>query len=379
MKELGIYVHIPFCKQKCKYCDFVSFTNCEEKYEKYFESIIKEIENKRLDTSNTVVSTIYIGGGTPSIVPPKFIEQILNKIRSKFNISDKAEITIEINPGTVNKEKLQYYKNIGINRLSIGLQSADDRLLELIGRIHTYTEFEEAYTLARSIGFKNINVDLMIGLPTQSIEDVTKTLNCIIEKNPEHISVYSLIVEEGTKMFELISNNKLQLPNEKIEREMYWLVKNTLEEKGYFQYEISNFSKKGYESKHNLNCWKQLEYIGYGVAAHSYFNNKRFSNITNIVEYIKNCEVDNIEKNIIINEEQNKEEQMKEYMLLGLRKIEGINIEEFKNKFKENPLEIFEYEINKLINEKLIENTGDSIKLTSKGLDLANQVWMEFV
>ena len=376
MKELGIYVHIPFCKQKCKYCDFISFTNCDEKY---FESIIKEIENKRLDTSNTVVSTIYIGGGTPSIVPPKFIEQILNKIKSKFNVSDKAEITIEINPGTVNKEKLQYYKNTGINRLSIGLQSADDRILNLIGRIHTYTEFEEAYTLARSIGFQNINVDLMIGLPTQSIEDVRKTLNCIIEKNPEHISVYSLIVEEGTKMFELISNNKLQLPNEKTEREMYWLVKNTLEEKSYFQYEISNFSKKGYESKHNVNCWKQMEYIGYGVAAHSYFNNKRFSNITSIVEYIKNCEADNIEKNIIINEEQNKEEQMKEYMLLGLRKIEGINIEEFKNKFEENPLEIFEYEINKLINEELIENTGDFIKLTSKGLDLANQVWMEFV
>ena len=379
MKELGIYVHIPFCKQKCKYCDFISFTNCEEKYEKYFESIIKEIENKKINISNTVVSTIYIGGGTPSIVPPKFIEQILNKIRSKFNVSDKAEITIEINPGTVNKEKLQYYKNIGINRLSIGLQSADDRILNLIGRIHTYTEFEEAYTLARSIGFKNINVDLMIGLPTQSIEDITKTLNCIIEKNPEHISVYSLIVEEETKMFELISNNKLQLPNEKTEREMYWLVKNTLAEKGYFQYEISNFSKKGYESKHNVNCWKQMEYIGYGVAAHSYFNNKRFSNITNIVEYIKNCEADNIEKNIIINEEQNKEEQMKEYMLLGLRKIEGINIEEFKNKFEENPLEIFEYEINKLINEELIENTGNFIKLTSKGLDLANQVWMEFV
>ena len=235
MKELGIYVHIPFCKQKCKYCDFVSFTNCEEKYENYFESIIKEIENKRLDTSNTIVSTIYIGGGTPSIVPPKFIEQILNKIKTKFKLSENAEITIEINPGTVNIEKLQYYYNIGINRLSIGLQSADDRLLELIGRIHTYTEFKEAYTLARNIGFQNINVDLMIGLPTQSLEDVKKTLESIIEKNPEHISVYSLIVEEGTKMFDLISNNILQLPDEKIEREMYWFVKNTLEKNGYFQ------------------------------------------------------------------------------------------------------------------------------------------------
>ena len=379
MKELGIYVHIPFCKQKCKYCDFVSFTNCEEKYENYFESIIKEIENKRLDTSNTVVSTIYIGGGTPSIVPPKFIEQVINKIRSKFNISNEAEITIEINPGTVNKEKLQYYKNIGINRLSIGLQSADDRLLELIGRIHTYTEFEEAYTLARSMGFKNINVDLMIGLPTQSLEDVKKTLESIIEKNPEHISVYSLIVEEGTKMFDLISNNILQLLDEKIEREMYWFVKNTLEKNGYFQYEISNFSKKGYESHHNMNCWKQMEYIGYGVAAHSYFNNKRFSNINNIVEYIKNCEADNIEKNIILNEEQDKTEQMKEYMLLGLRKIEGVNIEAFKNKFNENSIEIFKCEIDKLINENLIENVDGYIRLTSKGLDLANQVWMEFI
>ena len=379
MKELGIYVHIPFCKQKCKYCDFVSFTNCEEKYENYFESIIKEIENKRLDTSNTVVSTIYIGGGTPSIVPPKFIEQIFNKIKTKFKLSENAEITIEINPGTVNIEKLQYYYNIGINRLSIGLQSADDRLLELIGRIHTYTEFKEAYTLARNIGFQNINVDLMIGLPTQSLEDVKKTLESIIEKNPEHISVYSLIVEEGTKMFDLISNNILQLPDEKIEREMYWFVKNTLEKNGYFQYEISNFSKKGYESHHNMNCWKQMEYIGYGVAAHSYFNNKRFSNINNIVEYIKNCEADNIEKNIILNEEQDKTEQMKEYMLLGLRKIEGVNIEAFKNKFNENSIEIFKGEIDKLINENLIENVDGYIRLTSKGLDLANQVWMEFI
>ena len=379
MKELGIYVHIPFCKQKCKYCDFVSFTNCEEKYENYFESIIKEIENKRLDTSNTVVSTIYIGGGTPSIVPPKFIEQIFNKIKTKFKLSENAEITIEINPGTVNIEKLQYYYNIGINRLSIGLQSADDRLLELIGRIHTYTEFKEAYTLARNIGFQNINVDLMIGLPTQSLEDVKKTLESIIEKNPEHISVYSLIVEEGTKMFDLISNNILQLPDEKIEREMYWFVKNTLEKNGYFQYEISNFSKKGYESHHNMNCWKQMEYIGYGVAAHSYFNNKRFSNINNIVEYIKNCEADNIEKNIILNEEQDKTEQMKEYMLLGLRKIEGVNIEAFKNKFNENSTEIFKCEIDKLINENLIENVDGYIRLTSKGLDLANQVWMEFI
>ena len=379
MKELGIYVHIPFCKQKCKYCDFVSFTNCEEKYENYFESIIKEIENKRLDTSNTIVSTIYIGGGTPSIVPPKFIEQILNKIKTKFKLSENAEITIEINPGTVNIEKLQYYYNIGINRLSIGLQSADDRLLELIGRIHTYTEFKEAYTLARNIGFQNINVDLMIGLPTQSLEDVKKTLESIIEKNPEHISVYSLIVEEGTKMFDLISNNILQLPDEKIEREMYWFVKNTLEKNGYFQYEISNFSKKGYESHHNMNCWKQMEYIGYGVAAHSYFNNKRFSNINNIVEYIKNCEADNIEKNIILNEEQDKTEQMKEYVLLSLRKIEGVNIEAFKNKFNENSIEIFKGEIDKLINENLIENVDGYIRLTSKGLDLANQVWMEFI
>jgi oxygen-independent coproporphyrinogen-3 oxidase len=388
MKNIGIYVHIPFCKQKCKYCDFVSFANKENMVEEYFNCLLMEIEEKSKDYKTELVNgknvkigvnTIYIGGGTPSFADEKFIEQVLNKIKECFKVLKTAEITIEVNPGTVTEEKLRKYYEIGINRISIGLQSTNDNLLKMLGRIHNYKEFEDTYNLARSVGFKNINVDLMIGLPKQTIEDVQGALRSVIEKNPEHISVYSLIVEENTKMFDLIESGKLVLPTEELEREMYWLVKNTLEEAGYKHYEISNFAKPKKESKHNMNCWKQESYLGIGCAAHSYFNETRFSNISNLKQYIKNIKEDASVHNIVFHENQNKEQMMKEYMLLGLRKIDGVNITEFKNKFSENAVYVFRNELNKLVNEGLIEIDENDVKLTDKGIDLANQVWMEFV
>ena len=378
MEELGIYIHIPFCKQKCFYCDFCSFANKNEMQGKYVETVINEIKNITHKEKYTV-TTIYLGGGTPSILNPDYIKNILQEIKSSFEILDDAEITIEINPGTVNEEKLKKYKEYGINRLSIGLQSANDKILKKIGRIHDYKQFEETFFYARKCGFKNINVDLMIGLPTQAVEDVKQTLEKIIQKNPEHMSVYSLIIEEGTIIEKLINENKLQLPDEETERIMYWTVVNELKENGYNQYEISNFSKKTYESKHNTNCWKQKQYIGLGTSAHSYLNKKRYSNTNNIEEYIKNIQENNISKNITIHEEQTEESTMNEYMLLGLRMIKGININEFKQKFKIDPTIKYKEILEKLQKENLIQITKTSIKLTKQGIDFGNIVWEEFI
>lgn len=375
MKEIGIYIHIPFCIKKCEYCDFISYCNKKEYVPQYINALKKEIKNNI--NKEYKITTIYIGGGTPSSIEENYIADIIETIKLNMNDEDlkdfeNIEVTIEVNPGTVNKEKLQVYKKIGINRLSIGLQETHNELLKSIGRIHTYEEFIKTYNLARKIGFNNINVDLMIALPNQTIRDIKENLEKITKLNPEHISVYSLILEEGTPFYNKYNENKIKLPDEELERNMYWYVKNTLENNGYMHYEISNFSKKGFESKHNMNCWNQEEYLGFGVAAHSYNNKIRYSNTNSIEEYIKGS-------NKIIHEEQTLEDMQKEYMLLGLRKIEGINIQKFKNKFAQNPIFIFKEQLNKLVDEELIIVDGNEIKLTNKGLDLANIVWEEFV
>lgn len=376
LKELGIYIHIPFCKQKCYYCDFVSYANNGIEIPKYIEALIKEIDS--FNFSNYEVTSIYIGGGTPSYLDSKYIKQILDKLQEKIEIK-KAEITIEVNPGTVTKKKLQDYREAGMNRLSIGLQSTEDKLLKVIGRIHTYQEFLNTYQWAREIGFANINVDLMIGLPNQSISDLQKSLEEIIKLNPEHISVYSLIIEDGTPIAKLLEEGKLALPEEEQERKMYWYVKSFLELQGYNHYEISNFSKKGKESKHNRNCWNQEEYIGFGVAAHSYINRIRFCNLSNIKNYIQNIQESAPEKNRKIEEKQTLEDQKNEFMMLGFRKIEGVDIEKFKAKFVDNPIFLYRDKLNKLVAEGLIEIDLNYIKLTSKGLDLANLVFKEFL
>ena len=388
MREIGIYVHIPFCKQKCYYCDFKSYANKEELIEKYIKWLkyeIKEVgEGNKLDYENDLdelvtVKTIYIGGGTPSYLDSKYIKEIIEEIRENFKLADKVEITIEVNPGTVNKTKLLDYINSGINRISIGLQSKDNELLKRIGRIHKYEDFLQTYNMAREVGFKNINVDLMLALPGQTIAKLEKGLKQVIDLQPEHISLYSLIIEDGTKIEKMLKNNEITLPDENIERKMYWETKKVLEEAGYIHYEISNFAKEGYKSEHNWNCWSQKEYMGFGVAAHSYTNDVRFSNIDSIEEYIENYEQGNVTDNFVFHEKQTQSSKMKEYMMLGLRKIEGISIQEFKNKFVGNPLYIYRKELQKLVEEELIAIELDKIKLTKKGLDFANIVWEEFI
>lgn len=378
MQNFGIYIHIPFCQKKCKYCDFTSFDNCNVELQKeYIKALIKEIDNSKIENE---ITTVYIGGGTPSILDAELIEKIVLKLKNKFKITDATEITIEINPGTVNLEKLQKYKKIGINRLSIGLQSTNNRLLETLGRIHKYEDFLKVYNDARNIGFDNINVDLMLGLPTQTLEELQESLKKVIKLNPEHISIYSLILEEGTELNNLVKSGKVEMISEKMERKMYWKTKQILEENKYVHYEISNFAKKGFGSRHNLSCWNQDEYIGFGLSAHSYVNKKRFSNIDILEKYIQNINKNELDKNKILQEdEQNFENQAKEYMMLGLRKIEGVSISEFEQKFRINPLFYFRFEISKLEEEGLIEVDLDNIKLTNKGLDFANIVFEEFI
>ena len=381
LNELGIYIHMPFCKQKCYYCDFVSYSNKCSEVKEYIESLKKEIEE--FDFSNYKVTSIYIGGGTPSYIDSIYIVEILSELKEKLKCNliefKDIEITIEVNPGTVDTKKLNDYKKLGINRLSIGLQSTKNDILKKIGRIHTYQEFLEIYKLARETGFKNINIDLMIGIPGQKIGDLKNTLQDIIKLEPEHISVYSLIIEENTPIEKMLENGEIKLPDEDLERNMYWYVKNTLELNGYNHYEISNFAKLGKESRHNLNCWNQEEYIGFGVAAHSYLNGIRFSNTINVEEYIQHIENNRKEENIQIEESQSLEDKKNEFMMLGFRKIQGVDIARFKEKFIDNPILLYRENLNKLVEEGLIEVDLNHIKLTNKGIDLANLVFEEFV
>ena len=393
MKEVGIYIHIPFCVKKCYYCDFVSYPDKLDCQKEYIEKLKQEICEESDILKNVNVTTIYIGGGTPSLIDSKYIIEILECLY-KYIGREEREITIEINPGTVTKEKLKNYKRVGINRISIGLQSSSDRILKTIGRIHNFQEFLEAYNLIVDEGFENINVDLMLGLPEQTIEDLKQSIKEVLnlKLKPKHISIYSLIVEENTPLDKMLENKEINLPDDEYEREQYAYVKNMLELNGYNHYEISNFAKKGYESKHNVNCWKQKDYIGFGVAAHSYLDGIRFSNTNILREYINNqkfslpIKEDLIGKKLpiksgvkTIHELQSQKDKENEYMLLGLRMIDGVSISEFKNKFIDNPIYLYHEKLEKLVNAGLIEIDLDNIKLTRKGLDLANIVWEEFV
>lgn len=377
--EIGVYIHIPFCIKKCDYCDFISYPNKLYKQKEYIEKIIEEIEDNKDLLKKKEITTIYIGGGTPSSISADLIKKILDKIYEVANIKNKnnIEITIEVNPGTTTKNNLQMYKNCGINRLSIGLQSTNDKILKNIGRIHNYKQFINTYNWGIETDFKNINVDLMLGLPNQTISDLKQSLEKItkLEPKPNHISIYSLIIEAGTEIERKINEGEIKLPEEDEERNQYKYTKNYLELNGYKHYEISNFAKIGYESKHNMNCWEQKQYVGFGVSAHSYIDGVRYSNTCDIDIYLKNKSADVK----IIHEKQNKEDMKKEYMLLGLRKIEGISISKFKEKFAENPIYLFREELQKLVEKDLIVVDLDNIQLTNKGLDFANLVWEEFV
>lgn len=377
--NIGIYIHIPFCTSRCYYCDFSSNVGQDEKIEKYIDAVCKELLQNAEILSERKISTVYFGGGTPSYIDSKYIEKIMSII-NMFE-SDIDEITIEINPGTIDKNKLLTYKNCGINRLSIGLQSTYNDVLKNIGRVHTYEDFITTLELAKEVSFNNISLDLIYPLPNLSLERFKESINTVVELkelyNIKHISVYNLELHENSKLKFLIDNGFLSLVNEDEEYEMKKYLESTLEKNGFLRYEISNFALRGFESKHNLNYWLQGEYIGVGAAASSFLAGSRYTNIKDLDKYINSI---NEDKFVIIEKEDlDFLELMKEYVILRLRLNEGVNIAKFKKRFGVSIYEIFKDEIEKLLEEGLIVSKNDCLLLSERGKEVANIVWEEFI
>lgn len=376
-KDLGLYIHIPFCKMKCYYCDFLSAPQDGDTIRKYIEALHQEIESLEDTAKQYIVKTIYFGGGTPSVLEPELFVGIINDIYKRIEVADNAEITVECNPGTLNREKVIAYRKAGINRISLGLQSANNEELKSIGRIHTYEEFVSSYDLLQEVGFDNISVDVMSALPYQTIESYKDTLSKVISLNPKHISSYSLILEEGTRLEKLVESGKYKLCDEVQEREMYYLTNQMLEAAGYNRYEISNYAQLGFESKHNSSYWIRTDYLGMGLGASSFINGMRFHNEEDLYTYIQkvtNTEDIRIDKEII-----DKRDAMEEFVFLGLRMMKGISASKFQNEFGEDIWKIFGTGLNKVRDLQLceIDNDGDNIRLTDKGVDVSNYVFRE--
>lgn len=373
-KELELYIHIPFCVQKCAYCDFLSAPASHEQKRAYVDALIQEIKNSTGYDMYHVIS-IFFGGGTPSLLPGDWIGEIMTALRERFDILKDAEITIEANPGTVDKEKLSRYRRAGINRISFGCQSADNAELKKLGRIHTWEDFLESYSLARACGFENINVDLMSGLPEQSVDSWKSTLQKVIDLGPEHISAYSLIVEEGTPFYDM--EEELKLPDEESERQMYEWTGRMLQENGYEQYEISNYAKAGKECRHNMGYWIGREYLGLGLGSSSLIDKYRFSNRDNLREYM---EMSDDPKRLYGEiQELTKENQMEEFMILGLRMTWGISEKEFGKRFDIGIDEVYGDIINKYCEFGYLNRADDRICFTRKGISVSNRILAEFL
>lgn len=413
MRPLEIYIHIPFCIRKCKYCDFLSAPSTRKERKLYVESLCQKIKSyDELSKAYRVIS-IFVGGGTPSVLEPEQMEEIFDTVRAVFQVEKDAEITVEMNPGTVTREKLAVYKRAGVNRLSIGLQSADNRELRELGRIHTYEEFLSTYHLAREAGFDNINIDLISAIPYQTAESWERTLRLTAELEPEHISAYSLIIEEGTPFFERYREGKHadELPDEEEERLMYQNTKKILEEYGYRRYEISNYAKPGYECRHNLGYWNRTEYLGIGAGAASLIRNRRWTEeaeLWGVQDSLARCREQETETSAEV-QVLSTQEQMEEYVFLGLRKMEGVSRQQFKAEFGRSMEEIYGAVIESMKEKGLLEEvnivqkannqkeasivqkagnqeeTGNTagtdsyIRLTERGIDVCNWVLSEFL
>ncbi|WP_131040983.1 radical SAM family heme chaperone HemW [Clostridioides difficile] len=389
---LGLYVHITFCMKKCKYCDFNSYKIDIDSKERYMEVIKIEMElysnklykdnkykNKECCSlnKNGKITSIFVGGGTPSILTSDEIREVFISIKEMFDIDENAEITIECNPGTLTLEKLKTMKEIGINRLSIGLQAIQEKHLNFIGRIHTYEEFEKNYKDALSVGFKNINIDLMYSLPNQTLCDWKETLEKVVHLNPTHISAYSLILEEGTELYNMYESNKFELIDENVDIEMYEYTINYLKSKGYNQYEISNYSKEGYNCEHNILYWECEHYIGIGAGASGYINENRYNNVESLEDY--HLSLVKREKPIQENEILSEKDMIEEKIFMGLRMNKGIKFEDFKKKFGIDFREKYNKQIEMLLARKLINQSFEGIQLTQKGREISNSVFIEFM
>lgn len=378
MRRLGLYIHIPFCKKKCRYCDFLSFPAKEAMIPQYVKGLCREIRSleknyEGFSYAAHTIETVYIGGGTPSLLSGEEVRELLRTVRECFLLSKTAEITMEVNPGTVTKEKLEAYFEAGVNRLSIGLQSANDNELKRLGRIHDYARFLECFQLARKAGFQNINVDVMTALPGQTMESLKKTLAKVISLKAEHISAYSLILEEGTVLYEEFKGNPDLVMEKETERSMYELVRNLLSENGYEQYEISNFAKPGYESRHNSAYWNRTEYLGVGLGASGLLSNVRYRNETDFEKYLM-CDNPVREKQPL-----SIPEQMEEFLFLGLRMRKGVSKSDFFSCFHKELHEVYGETIKKLKKQKLILENEEMICLTDRGIDYGNYVFSEFL
>ncbi|MGL4990882.1 MAG: radical SAM family heme chaperone HemW [Sarcina sp.] len=373
MKKISLYIHIPFCDQKCYYCDFPSFAGKGNLKDSYIDALIKEI---KLTPKNKIIDTIFIGGGTPSSLSENQLERLLSEIK-KFLFDGKIEYTVECNPGSITEKKLNIMKKYGVNRISMGLQAIQNSLLKDIGRIHNFEVFKENFRLARECGFTNINVDLMFALPKQSIKQWKETLESIIKLNPEHISAYSLIIEEGTKFYNLNENKKLKLPSEDEEREMYHLTKNILNDYGYNQYEISNYSKSGLECRHNIIYWEMKNWIGLGSAASSHIDGERFTNYSSVEKYIE-CMKSGVsaKEEVHVNMEY---ENIEEFMFMGLRLVKGISEDDFEKRFGKSIDEIYKNKIDKFVLLGLLIRENRKIYFTEKGMEYSNNVMSEML
>lgn len=376
-KDLGLYLHIPFCIRKCAYCDFLSGEGSEEEKENYTEALIKEIKSYEEFAKSYEVSTVFIGGGTPSCLEGEQTKKILAAVKETFSLAKKPEITMEMNPGTVTEEKLKLYKESGINRLSMGLQSVRDENLKLLGRIHTLEEFRQSFEFARQAGFENINLDMMSSLPGQDALSWENDLRTAASFNPEHISVYQLILEEGTGFYEKYADHPELLPDEETSRAIYETTGEVLAELGYEQYEISNYAKPGKECRHNLKYWERGDYLGLGLGAASMVRNIRMNNTRDMKEYLEKCtEPKTMRKDVEFLEEPR---QMEEFMFLGLRKTRGISKKEFRRVFGRDIDLVYEKALKKLLDSHMLLEKKDRLYLSKEGVLLSNTVLAEFL
>lgn len=380
--EIGIYIHIPFCLSKCFYCDFASYSKKEDKIELYVNALCNEIIQNAEILSEYTITTIYIGGGTPSYIDGKYIKQIMDTLNMFIDKEKVQEVTIELNPNSVTEEKLETYKNCGINRLSIGLQSTHNDVLKKIGRVHKFEDFKSVLELVNNVGFNNISLDLIYPLPDLSLEAFKESVDYAVslkDKNIKHISIYNLEIHEGSKLDFILKEGYVSLVDEDTEYEMYKYLTKKFEESGYERYEISNYALSGFESKHNLKYWNQEQYLGFGSNASSFFGGVRSANVKEIDEYIEkinnNCTV----KDDNSYEDLDKEALQKEYVMLALRKIDGVNKNKFKTRYKEDIHDVFAKEIVELKKDNLLVENDTNIYLSQRGLEVANIVWERFI
>lgn len=370
---LGLYVHIPFCSQKCYYCDFTSYVCSEHLMYDYVCALLKELDMYK----NEKFDTVFIGGGTPSYLDNKSLDKLLSRISRITEHHGVLEFTIECNPGTLNYEKLKIMNLYGVNRLSIGLQSVNEKTLRFIGRNHVFKDFENSFNHAVKVGFKNINVDIIFGLPYDSFESYKNTIDVIKDYDLSHISAYNLILEENTRFYKMYERGLFNELDEDLQFKMYSYTKERLEELGFKQYEISNYAKTNKKCLHNLIYWNFDPYIGVGVSSHSFYNGMRFENTKDIKEYI---EMINYSKHRYINIYENtKNDNMQEYIMLGFRKNDGIDTLEFRSKFNEDFIERFNTQLEKYKKSGLMELKHDRVYLTSRGLVLMNYIIREFI